>query len=98
MCTPRELRRWFKEFNSKVFDDTLPTVPLRAEYVGPGIWGLCWGNSIAIRDTLEGDEARATLLHEMVHLWQAVEGLEMDHGGSFEKWRQPCLESTGLSL
>jgi len=98
MVTSRTLKKWHRELNALVFGGALSDIPTRAEYVGPGTLGLCWANSISIKDTLEHGEAKATLLHEMVHQWQAEQGLCMDHGATFEQWRAVCLSCTGLSL
>lgn len=98
MRTRKELKLWHKEFNALVFDGKLSKIPCRAEYVGPDVWGLCYGTEITIKDTLSPEQARATLLHEMVHQWQFEQGLPMDHGPTFEQWRHPCLSCTGLSL
>lgn len=98
MVTSRTLKQWHRELNALVFGSTLRDIPVRAEYVGPDTLGLCWGTCISVKDTLEADEAKATLLHEMVHQWQAEQGLRMDHGASFNQWRAVCLSCTGLSL
>jgi hypothetical protein len=32
------------------------------------------------------DESEATMRHEMIHLWQHVQGAKPDHGGEFRAW------------
>lgn len=98
MLTDRMLQKWHKEFNALVFNGELSKIKLWAGYLEPGVMGLCWGSEIAVKDTLGTEDARATLLHEMVHQWQFENDIEMDHGPTFEQWRMVCLSCTGLSL
>ena len=98
MLTNRLLRKWHREFNTLVFDGELNDIKMWVGYLEPGTMGLCWGCEIAVKDTLSIEDARATLLHEMVHQWQYENDIEMDHGPTFEQWRMPCLSCTGLSL
>lgn len=97
MLTSKQLSKWFDEF-APIFEGDIIKVPTKAQYVGPDTWGLCWATEIHVKDTLSVSEARATLLHEMVHLWQAQHDYDMDHGDSFEQWREPCRSRTGLEL
>lgn len=98
MVPDRLLRLWWREFNATVFEHALPRCRLIAGYAGPDTWGLCWGTEILVRDTLDHEKARATLLHEMVHQWQHTQGLRMNHGATFEQWRTHCRDITGLEL
>lgn len=91
-------RKVFDEYNQYVFDGKLKRVPITDGYAGPGYWGWCFGNRILLSDQLTEDEARCTLLHEMVHLWQFQMGLDMNHGRSFKPWEKKCKRLTGLSV
>jgi hypothetical protein len=100
MLTLKYLRYWHTRFNKLVFKGTLQKVPLSLEVLHDEVlgevWGLCYGTSIKIRSTLTLPEARATLLHEMIHQWQYENALPMDHGRSFIQWEIPCRQLTGL--
>lgn len=96
--TSRRLHIWHREFNALVFQNELERPVLVTGYCGPGTIGLCWGDRIQVSDTLSEQDARATLLHEMVHQWQDQNGLDMDHGKTFEQWRDLCRSCTGLEL
>ena len=99
MLTRTLLNTWFAEFNTKVFNGELRRVPLYAEYVPPGTWGFCYfGKSLHIKDTLSEHDARRTLLHEMIHLWQEQKLHPMNHGQEFVKWGRKCRSLTGLDV
>jgi hypothetical protein len=88
-----ELTRWHQRYNAEHFHGGLETVMLRvsrrmrsrlghytcAAHGEPAEIALSWRH--IRRDGWE--EARHTLLHEMVHQWQDEQGLVVDHGSSF---------------
>jgi len=88
-----ELARWHQRYNAEHFHGRLKTVTLRvsrrmrsrlghytcAAHGEPAEIALSWRH--IRRDGWE--EARHTLLHEMVHQWQDETGQEIDHGPKF---------------
>jgi hypothetical protein len=88
-----ELARWHHSYNAEHFHGGLETVMLRvsrrmrsrlghytcAAHGEPAEIALSWRH--IRRDGWE--EARHTLLHEMVHQWQDETGQEIDHGPKF---------------
>lgn len=96
MLTTRRLYSWHRELNARVFDGALSRCKLEVGDCGEDAIGLCWGNRIRIAEQPLAD-AKATLLHEMIHQWQHLHGLPMDHGPVFEVWRKLCLYCTKLS-
>jgi hypothetical protein len=98
MLTQKYLKYWHTRYNKLVFKGVLSKVPLvlAAKLEHDDSIGLCYGTEIHIRSTLTLPEARATLLHEMIHQWQYENSLPMDHGRSFAQWESPCQLLTGL--
>jgi len=41
---------------------------------------------IALNSSNNKEEMHLTLIHEMVHVWQAQQGKKMNHKKSFRKW------------
>ncbi len=88
-----ELERLHRQLNHECFSGELETIPLRLSHrmrTRLGEFTLAGGGAeteITIsrwhvaRDGR--DEVRCTLLHEMVHQWQAERGLPVDHGPAF---------------
>lgn len=88
-----ELARWHERYNTEHFHGRLKTVTLRvsrrmrsrlghytcAAHGEPAEIALSWRH--IRRDGW--DEARHTLLHEMVHQWQDETGQDIDHGPKF---------------
>lgn len=97
----RYLRYWHTRYNRLVFGGELPTPTLViADLLGEAA-GYCEATTpatITIHLALTRKEARSILLHEMVHQWQHLNGLPMDHGRSFKQWETPCELLTGLRL
>ena len=100
MLTARKVQYWWRGFNDAVFGGKLRRMKIIVGWTEPAVWGWCTSDrEIIISDRIESEEDQmATLLHEMVHQWQLENGYEMDHGDSFEQWREPCLSRTGLEL
>lgn len=88
------LARLFEDLNRLHFEGRLPDIPLRLS----GRMRTRLGQLCLDSDTLHPfeitmsrrhierhgwDEARQTLLHEMVHLWQYASGYPVDHGPIF---------------
>lgn len=88
------LRAEFAHVNHAYFGGRLPEVPLRLSSRMTRRNGHFMPDplEIAISRTLcdrgaEG-EAERTLRHEMIHLWQWVEGRKPGHGRDFRRWAQ----------
>jgi hypothetical protein len=95
-----ELRRWHKELNRRHFAGALREIDIRisrrmrtrlGQYTAPSAAGdppeIALGAAHVERHAL--DEVLHTLLHEMVHQWQAEHGHPIDHGRLF---REKALE------
>ena len=95
-----KLQSWHREFNSAVFKGKLRRVTTVLSALDEETLGMFWPDRkrIEIRRDLDEQEARATLLHEMVHQWQAENKKPVDHGESFKDWIAPCLTLTGLRI
>ncbi|HJP55510.1 MAG TPA: SprT-like domain-containing protein [Gemmatimonadales bacterium] len=90
------LRAAHAALNARHFAGALAEIPIRLSgrmrrRLGELVAGLDTGRPVAIilsRRHLRRDpwpEVEHTLLHEMVHQWQAEEGLPLDHGRSFRR-------------
>ena len=91
-----ELRRLHAQFNQLHFGGELSPIPLRiSNRMRTRLGEVTLDHrsldplEIAIsRRHIDGDawnEVEQTLLHEMVHQWQAERGLEIDHGPAFRR-------------
>lgn len=97
-----------RELNREFFQDALPDIPIRLSRrmrtrLGELTLEDRTGRPVEIamsRRHVERDlwsEVRQTLLHEMVHLWQADVGLTVDHGPAFRrKAREVGIEPSAL--
>lgn len=90
----RELRHWHREYNRRYFRGQLAEIPIRissrmrsrlGQYTAASPYGE--PAEIAIGRHHIGvhgwAEVLHTLLHEMVHQWQAKQGHPIDHGHTF---------------
>jgi hypothetical protein len=103
-----QLERLRQELNRVHFRDGLPGIPIRLSArmrtrLGELTLEDRTGNPVEIaisRRHVERDlwsEVRQTLLHELVHLWQAEAGLAVDHGPTFRrKAREVGIEPSAL--
>ena len=108
-----QLERLRQDLNREHFQDGLPGIPIRLSSrmrtrLGELTLEDRTGRPVEIaisRRHVERDlwsEVRQTLLHELVHLWQADAGLAVEHGPAFRrKAREVGIEAsavrTGLS-
>lgn len=104
----RQLELLRQELNREHFRDCLPGIPLRLSArmrtrLGELTLEDRTGRPVEIalsRRHVERDlwsEVRQTLLHELVHLWQAEAGLAVDHGPAFRrKAREVGIEPSAL--
>lgn len=88
------LARLFRDANAAHFGGTLPPLPIRLSgRMKTRLGQLCLepGTGVPFEITVsrrhierhEWAEVADTLLHEMVHLWQHVNGHPVDHGAAF---------------
>lgn len=98
--TSRTLHKWHRELNSTVFGGELERPVIVFGFLGDGTLGLCYGKRIMISTGLQymPNECKATLLHEMVHQWQAQNELDMDHSTTFKQWIARCRDIAGLEI
>lgn len=104
----RRLEQLRQELNREYFQDALPGIPIRLSRrmrtrLGELTLEDRTGRPVEIamsRRHVERDlwsEVRQTLLHEMVHLWQADVGLVVDHGPAFRrKAREVGIEPSAM--
>lgn len=92
--TLRELAHWHQEYNLRHFGGTLSAIPIKLSgrmrsRLGQYTTATPYGERAEItisRTHIRKHgwaEALHTLLHEMVHQWQAETGLPIDHGPTF---------------
>lgn len=90
----RELAAWHRRYNMRWFNGRLPDVPIRISRrmksrLGHYTAATPGGDPAEIAISLNHlkrhgwEEVLHTLLHEMVHQWQDVQGHTIDHGASF---------------
>lgn len=90
----RQLAKSFQALNARHFGGALPALPIRLSgrlrtRLGQIVLERSTGRPVAIelnRRHVSADDPReveATVLHEMVHLWQSVNGHRVDHGPRF---------------
>ena len=90
-----KLLEWHGRLNAERFGGTLGAVPVRVSrrmrsrlgHYSPAAAGETAEIAISRRHVRHHGLASAvqTLLHEMVHQWQAERGLAVDHGAAFKK-------------
>jgi SprT-like family len=86
------LHREFAAVNAAFFRGSLPKVPLRLSgrmrrrngHFGTDPLEIAISRRLCLKGA-EG-EAERTLRHEMIHLWQYVEGRKPGHGADFRRW------------
>jgi hypothetical protein len=101
-----ELARRHDHYNALLFGGRLSRIAIRisgrmrrrlGQYIAPGASGRPAEISISRRHIRRHgwEEALHTLLHEMVHQWQAENGMAIDHGSEFRrKAREVGIEAT----
>lgn len=101
------LALWHDEFNAACFDGVLPTCTFvfgesktvrsfvaMAEYIADG-----HGKGTILLDPrhcVDIPTARACLAHEMIHQWQDLCGLRLDHRAVFNAWCEHVTNITGV--
>lgn len=102
----RLLTREWARINRTCFDNLLPACPI---HVGPSIYtkeriygeyypnGYGLGLILICPEVADTEERMLnTLAHEMIHQWQDVAGLRLDHRGLFTAYAQHITTLTGL--
>lgn len=91
------MRVWWIAYNRKLFDGDLPMPKFLVadiKHCGEYFQGAM---TLSSRFTVL-TEAKATLLHEMVHQWQELHGKPLDHGHEFQTWRELIRAETNLEI
>jgi len=86
------MQKLYQLFNRQIFDDKLPACKIRTRNL-KGMSGRTEAVSdrpklliyIDLHKRLTIADRYDTLLHEMVHVWQYENDLDMDHGRTFWK-------------
>jgi SprT-like family len=101
-----ELAKRHEHYNAMLFGGTLSRIAIRisgrmrrrlGQYIAPCVSGRPAEITISRRHIRKHgwEEALHTLLHEMVHQWQAENGMAIDHGPEFRrKAREVGIEAT----
>lgn len=99
MLTLRYLNYWHTRYNNLVFDGKLKRANIKIKVIAEGGW--CIDHQpveIWIKKGSKLADARAYLLHEMVHQWQLEYEQPFGHGHSFQMWDPICQSRTGSPL
>lgn len=103
--TLTQVQTWFGQFNTQVFNDTLPKVKITftntRRQLGQFFWG--YGRGIGIKISLfwdrTEDQYRNTLLHEMCHLYCYHQGwIHEGHGSRWKDIAKYATKVTGLKI
>ena len=103
--TLTQVQTWFDQFNTQVFNDTLPKVKITftntRRQLGQFFWG--YGRGIGIKISLfwdrTEDQYRNTLLHEMCHLYCYHNGwIREGHGSRWKDIAKYATRVTGLKI
>lgn len=78
----KDLRRAFRFYNRKYFNNELPEVDLCWKKIDSRLFGYCDGDQIVIHENLRETTSlwKLTLLHELVHL----KNMRWGHGKKFQ--------------
>jgi len=96
-ATVARLRRLARRLNRTRFGGTLPEVPIHVSGLLRSTWAYLWTHDftgkpeylVFSRRWLQANEDWESLvLHELVHLWQAHNGLAVDHRRLFRREAQ----------
>ena len=106
--TVNNMRRLYKELNTKAFDNTLPMVIIKLSYntymtydnnkIRPcGLYDGRKQKSITLYvNNLEPGQVKETMLHEMIHLMQHINGRKLKHGNYFFKHLRKACEKANV--
>lgn len=109
MLTTDMLSYWHDELNAMCFDYQLPECTfVIGAYRGPdlkGEYAACYyanysgSGTIFIHPDSDGDllYAKECLAHEMIHQWQDLCRLRLDHRAVFQAWVVHIFDLTGLN-
>lgn len=85
----KRIYKIYNKLNKRYFGNQLDFVEIKFKRL-KGVYGYCtdYGEfrEIEIAKGLCNKIMRDTLLHEMIHVWQAQEGMPMNHKKDFRKW------------
>ena len=91
------MKVWWIAYNKKLFDGDLPMPKFHVADIRH--YGEYISNNITLSSNITDlATAKATLLHEMVHQWQDLQGKPIDHGHAFQAWRELILTVTNLEI
>jgi hypothetical protein len=103
--TVRMIRYWWGRLNTEVFGGELLQPVLTFTDQFDDAYGSCTDTAtqrVTINLEPRWDWTRAllleTLVHEMVHQKQHHDSGQMHHGETFERWREPIKQATGLTI
>ena len=93
----KNLKQFYKQFNDDIFQNELPSVKIKFSRTIPcyalfTVFEDCnyyvKGPIIYINPIYNKNRSDFldTLLHEMIHVWQWCNNLELNHGKEFNKW------------
>lgn len=107
MLTVADLYEVHHDLNRRCFDGILPECTIAigpSRYTKESIFGeyypTGYGKGMILVDTRVADtdtKMRATVAHEMIHQWQDLLGMRLDHHSVFKGWCQHIHQLTGLT-
>ena len=90
----------YDRFNTEFFNNSLPKVDIRFEEFEEFGWTIVDSDgtyTILIADReLRKKDIMYTLLHEMIHIHQAVNGQPINHGASFRRLRNKIAKQMNV--
>lgn len=105
----RLLKKWHRELNAKCFDSLLPECTFvlgnyRGPDLKPGSYAACYyanysGSGtifLPVASSLDLTYAKECVAHEMIHQWQDLCRLRLDHRAVFKAWCSLITQRTGL--
>lgn len=103
------LSEWHDELNASCFDGALPQATfcigtIRSYEAPEGPYMACYYADSVGRGTIfihpdyasDPEVVKASLAHEMIHQWQDLCGLRLDHRAVFKAWCAHITNITGL--
>lgn len=97
-----KLFKLYDKYNAKFFAGKLPYVDIAVVPLTHAFgWTIVMGDEVdivLIANDLNKKDMEATLLHEMIHVWQTFTERKMTHGKVFNKKAKIICEAKGFDL
>lgn len=94
-----ELQNQFDIYNEQFFNGTLPKVLIVSGYRSDSVGGLCFGDKIIFISNDDPFLMNCKLLHEMLHLSNAIRGInDVMHGFKWIESMAPIHKALNISI